>query len=292
MSRLFVLVQYLLPQHGLSRLTGWLASSSLLNNLLIRLFILCYRVDLEEAEIPEPDGFKNFNAFFTRSLKPGARPLANGSRVVLCPVDGAVSEIGRIDGDRILQAKGHSYTTARLLADAKMARVFDGGVFATLYLAPRDYHRIHMPLAGTLQKTLYVPGRLFSVNRTTASLVPGLFACNERLVCLFSTPAGAMALVLVGAMIVAGIETVWAGQACPNQEQRVKIIDYSGQTPPIQLIAGAELGHFKLGSTAIVLFEPGAVTLSSLLTANCKVRMGQRLGECLRTAEAAETSTA
>ena len=280
MSQLFVLLQHLVPQHGLSRLTGWLARSVLLKNLLIRLFIRRYRVNLGEAQIDDIDGFRNFNAFFTRALKSGARPLATGPGVVLCPVDGMVSELGAITGDRILQAKGHCYTTAGLLADDAVAREFHDGTFATLYLAPGDYHRIHMPMGGTLKKTLYVPGRLFSVNQRTAELVPELFARNERLVCLFDTAAGAMALVLVGAMIVAGIETVWAGQACPNRRRKLKTEDYSSRLPPVELAAGDELGCFRLGSTAIVLFTPGAVTLEPGLSVNTPVQMGQRLGIC------------
>ncbi|MCG8412580.1 MAG: archaetidylserine decarboxylase [Pseudomonadales bacterium] len=277
MSRLFVFIQYLLPHHGLSRLTGFFASGRFLKNSLIRLFVRRYKVDLSEAEISEVSDFENFNAFFTRALKPGARPLALESQGVLCPADGAVSEIGAIEEDRILQAKGRYYTTAQLLGDEEMAEQFYGGSFATIYLSPRDYHRVHMPLEGKLIKTLYVPGKLFSVNRVTANNVENLFARNERLVCLFETPAGAMAVVLVGAMIVAGIETVWAGQVCPNRERNIKETDYLNHSPPVQLATGAELGRFKLGSTAIVLFEPDSVQLEASLTADVPVQMGQLL---------------
>lgn len=277
MSRLFIFLQYLLPHHGLSRLTGFFARGSFLKNSLIRLFIKRYKVDLSEAEIFDVNDFENFNAFFTRALKPGARPLSQESQAVLCPADGAVSEIGPIEEDRILQAKGRYYTTAQLLGDEQLAERFYGGSFATIYLSPRDYHRVHMPLEGTLVKTLYVPGKLFSVNRVTANNVENLFARNERLVCLFETPAGTMAVVLVGAMIVAGIETVWAGQVCPNREHAIKVTDFLDHSPPIQLATGAELGRFKLGSTAIVLFEPNSVQLETSLAADTPVQMGQLL---------------
>lgn len=278
MSRLFIFLQYLLPHHLLSRITGRIARGRFLKNTLISLFIKRYNVDLSQAVSSDIEEFENFNAFFTRALKPGARPLAAESSAVVCPADGSISEIGAIDKDRILQAKGRYYTVGDLLADEEYADRFTGGSFATVYLSPRDYHRVHMPIEGRLLKTLYVPGKLFSVNRVTADSVPKLFARNERLVCLFDTPAGAMALVLVGAMIVAGIETVWAGEVCPNRESSIKQTDFASHTPPVQLATGAEMGRFKLGSTAIVLFEPGAVDLETNLVANSPVQMGQLLG--------------
>lgn len=277
MSRLFVLFQYVLPQHLLSRIAGRLARGQFLKNTLISLFIKRYRVDLSQAEITDINEFENFNAFFTRALKSDARPLAQEQDAILCPADGAISEIGAIDQERILQAKGRYYTISELIADTEFATRFEGGSFATVYLSPRDYHRVHMPLEGQLVKTLYVPGKLFSVNRTTADSVPNLFARNERLVCLFDTPIGAMAVVLVGAMIVAGIETVWAGDVCPNRDSSVKGTDYLSHSPPVQLATGAEMGKFKLGSTAIVLFEPGAVQLEPTLSADSPVQMGQIL---------------
>ncbi len=277
MSRLFVILQYLLPQHGLSRLLGKFAEGQFLKNQLIRVFIRRYKVDLSEAEITEPTQFENFNAFFTRALKAGSRPLATDPNAVICPADGSISEIGNIEEDRILQAKGRHYTVAQLLADEEDAKQFFGGSFATVYLSPRDYHRVHMPLEGRLLKTIYVPGKLFSVNQVTAASVPNLFARNERLVCLFDTPVGKMALVLVGAMVVAGIETVWAGQACPAATRESKHTDYTQTNPPLQLARGAEMGRFKLGSTAIVLFEAGAVALDNSLTAGTATRMGQQI---------------
>ena len=281
MSRLFIALQYLLPQHFLSRVVAKFAESKGFKKIFIRTFIRRYRVDLSEALIQEPDEFENFNAFFTRELRAGARPLAKDIGAVVCPADGAVSQLWPIVNNKLLQAKGRDYSVVDLLGgDAEMATLFQDGDFATIYLSPRDYHRVHMPLAGMLQKTIYVPGSLFSVNHATANSVANLFARNERLVCLFHTEAGPMALILVGAMIVAGIDTVWSGQVCPAPgAATIRSIDYSGHTPPITLATGAEMGRFRLGSTAIVLFGHGAVNLQSCLAANFSVCMGQLLGE-------------
>ena len=281
MSRLFVFFQYLIPQHALSRLLGKLAEGRMLKNMLISLFIKRYGVDLSEAEISDPKQFNNFNHFFTRALAANARPLAQEEGAVLCPADGSISEIGDIEENRILQAKGRHYTVAQLLADEDAAKTFHDGNFATVYLAPRDYHRVHMPMEGKLLQTTYVPGKLFSVNRVTANSVPNLFARNERLVCLFDTPAGKMALVLVGAMIVAGIETVWSGQVCPAPSRVVNRTNYEQASPAVQLARGVEMGRFKLGSTVIVLFEPGKVALSPALSAGSITRMGQLMGTLL-----------
>ena len=209
MSRLFILFQYLLPHHLLSRAVGILAQNHLLRKLFIRAFIRRYKVDLSQAKIQEVEKFENFNAFFTRELQADARPLSTAKGAIVCPADGAVSQLGDIADGNLLQAKGKHYSCQSLLAgDAQMAALFQSGKFATIYLSPRDYHRVHMPMAGILKKTIYVPGKLFSVNQTTAESVPNLFARNERLVCLFTTAAGPMAVILVGAMIVAGIDTV------------------------------------------------------------------------------------
>jgi len=278
-SRLFILLQYLLPHHALSRLTGKFAEGRFAKNLLISLFIRRYQVDLSDAENEDAEAFESFNAFFTRALKPNARPIADLPGAIVCPADGAISELGTIEEDRILQAKGRDYTVGQLLSDPELADSFIGGSFATVYLSPRDYHRVHMPAAGKLLRTIYVPGKLFSVNRTTANSVPDLFARNERLVCLFETANGLMALVLVGAMIVAGIETVWSGQICPGPNKARKLTDFSQHSPSIELAKGAEMGRFKLGSTAIVLFEPNAVVLDSALQADSPVRMGEHLAQ-------------
>lgn len=279
MSRLFIFLQYLLPHHALSRLTGKFAEGRFAKNLLISLFISRYQVDLSDAENEDPEAFESFNAFFTRALKPAARPINDLPGAIVCPADGAISELGAIEEDRILQAKGRDYTVGQLLSDPELADSFTGGSFATVYLSPRDYHRVHMPTAGKLLRTIYVPGKLFSVNRTTADSVPDLFARNERLVCLFETANGLMGLVLVGAMIVAGIETVWSGQICPGPNKARKLTDFSQHSPPIELAKGEEMGRFKLGSTAIVLFEPNAVILDSALQADSPVRMGEHLAQ-------------
>lgn len=275
----FVYLQYLLPQHALSRLTGMLARASTGRTLLMRAFIKRYGVDMSEAANHRLADFENFNAFFTRALRPGCRPLATAADAVLCPADGSISQLGNIDGEHIFQAKGHSYTITELLGgDASLGEAFRDGTFATVYLSPRDYHRVHMPMAGKLDSMVYVPGKLFSVNRATAAHVPGLFARNERVVCLFDTAAGPMAVILVGAMIVAAIETTWCGQVCPGFKQtQMRTQDYRGQLPRIEFAAGAEMGRFKLGSTAIVLFASGAVELDSSLQADSPVRMGQLL---------------
>jgi len=232
---------------------------------------------MSEALDPNLASYRSFNAFFTRALRPGARTI--DSSAIVSPADGAISQLGPIEGERIFQAKGQAFSTLELLGgDAQMAALFENGSFATIYLSPRDYHRVHMPCVGTLRQTIYIPGRLFSVNQLTAANVPRLFARNERLVCLFDTAHGPMALVLVGAMIVAGIETVWDGQVAPpltNSTPSRK--DFSAN--PIQLEKAAEMGRFKLGSTAILLFGRNAIQWQAALAAGTPVRMGQKLGE-------------
>lgn len=285
MSGWFVYLQYLLPQHLLSRLAGMIANARSGRTLLMRAFIKHYRVDMSEAVNSRLEDFENFNAFFTRALRKDCRPLALAANAVLCPADGSISQLGTISGERIFQAKGHDYTIAELLGgEPEMAERFRDGAFATVYLSPRDYHRVHMPVTGTLETMTYVPGKLFSVNRATAAHVPRLFARNERVVCLFDTAAGPMAVIMVGAMIVAAIETVWCGQVCPGSGPRKLFsLDYRTQEPPLQYAAGAEIGRFKLGSTAIVLFARGAVELEPSLTADAPVRMGQLLAQLTNT---------
>ena len=282
MPNLFVILQKLVPQHLLSRVVGRVAESGSLKKPFIRWFVTRYSVDMSDAQEQDPLAYENFNAFFTRALKAGARPLAEGindALPVLCPADGAISQLGEITEHGLLQAKGRYYTVADLLASDHDAADFDGGSFATVYLSPKDYHRVHMPVAGKLTKMSYVPGDLYSVNQQTAEGVPNLFARNERLVCLFDTELGPMAIVLVGAMIVAGIETVWAGRVCPGRDRReVQITQYDATVPAIELAAGAEIGRFYLGSTAIVLFGHAAVELNGKLAAESPVRMGQLLG--------------
>ncbi|WP_235902149.1 archaetidylserine decarboxylase [Pontixanthobacter gangjinensis] len=225
------------------------------------------------------DQFSSFNDFFTRSLKPGSRPLADAATEVLSPADGAVSQLGTIKQGRIFQAKGQSYTATELLGgDAALAAKFDGGSFMTIYLSPSDYHRVHMPVGGSLNSTAYIPGELFSVNTVTAENVPRLFSRNERLSCVFDTDHGSVASVMVGAMIVASIETVWSGLVTPHRKS-IDIQQFGGAAGPApKLAAGAEMGRFLLGSTVVLLFEPGKVHWSPELKAGHTLRMGQSIG--------------
>ncbi|MHA6492325.1 archaetidylserine decarboxylase [Pseudomonas borbori] len=283
-QRLFIFSQYLLPHHLLSRLIGFAADcrAAWFKDRLIGWFAKQYQVDMSEAQVENLNAFENFNAFFTRALKEGARPLDQSPGAVLCPADGAISQLGTIEHGRIFQAKGHSFSAAELLGgDTLRAAPFMGGAFATVYLSPKDYHRVHMPLTGTLKEMIYVPGRLFSVNQTTAENVPELFARNERVVCLFDTERGPMAVVLVGAMIVASIETVWAGLITPPKRALKSVRYDEAARAPIVLEKGAELGRFKLGSTAIVLFGPQQVQWAEELGPCSVVQMGQLLGKSL-----------
>lgn len=279
----FIWLQHLVPQHGLSRLAGRIAASGnpRVRHHLIRRFVRAYDVDMAEAERKAHE-YGSFNDFFTRSLKPGARPLADPAHFVLSPADGAVSQLGPIRDGRIFQAKGHEYTAAELLAgDPALAERFHHGSFVTVYLSPRDYHRVHMPVAGTLRQTRYVPGKLFSVNTATAGGVKGLFARNERLVSLFDTDLGEVAVVMVGAMIVAAIETVWAGRVEPHGRQVVEQ-GFPAEGPgTVQLAAGAEMGRFLLGSTVVLLFERSKVSWLEELGELSVLRMGEAIGRKL-----------
>jgi phosphatidylserine decarboxylase len=283
-ARLFVALQHALPQHRLSRLMYRLARCEWtpVKALLIQILLRAYRIDMHEAQDSDPRAYPHFNAFFTRALRPDARPLDPDPRAILSPVDGRVSQIGTITQDRLIQAKGRDYRIRDLLGgDARRAAAFEGGCFATLYLAPGDYHRIHMPLEGTLTWTQHVPGRLFSVNGITADLVPGLFTRNERVACGFDTPAGALVMVLVGAIFVGGIETVWAGEITPVGAA-ADSVGPREPTAAVCLARGAEMGRFNLGSTVILLFEPGQVTWTDGLTAGQPVRLGQMIGHRLK----------
>ncbi|MCK7544415.1 archaetidylserine decarboxylase [Marinobacter bryozoorum] len=284
LDRLFVLAQYALPQILISRLAGKLADSQPPTGILtavIRWFIGRYGVNMSEAADENPASYPTFNAFFTRELKPGLRPLAGGSETVISPVDGTISQVGQVGDDRVFQAKGQSFSLTELLGgDPDRAKPFQGGEFATLYLAPHDYHRIHMPLTGKLQEMAYVPGRLFSVNPVTAEAVPELFARNERVVTLFDTDAGPMAMVLVGAMIVGSVETRWGGVVAPGGARRaVTTSDYRHQSPGIRYERGDEMGRFRLGSTVILVFPKGATRWQESLQPGEKVRLGQAFGK-------------
>jgi phosphatidylserine decarboxylase len=275
-GRLFVWLQYALPQHALSRLT-WVCSRVRIpwfKNLLTRGFLRLFSVDMGEAAEPDPYRYGSFNEFFTRALRPDARPIDGDPATIASPVDGTVSECGTIEDDRLLQAKGREYSLEDLLAAQPWARTFAGGAFATIYLAPFNYHRIHMAVRGTLLETVYVPGRLFSVNAITARSVPRLFARNERVLTLFDTDFGRFALVLVGALNVGSIATVWAGDIAPAARRHTTRIP----GPAVTLAKGAELGRFNLGSTVILLFEPQRARWHPLLRAGSVVQLGQAIG--------------
>ena len=281
-ERLFVAVQHLLPQHLLSalmyRVARWRWRP--FKDALIGWFVRHFRVDMSLAAEIDPGAYPSFNAFFTRALRPGARPLAADPAALLCPADGALSQMGQIRDGVLFQAKGHNYTARDLLGgDERAAAVFAGGVFATIYLSPRDYHRVHMPLEGVLTAMTHLPGQLFSVNAVTARAVPGLFARNERVVCLFETKVGPMALILVGAIFVGSMETVWAGQVTPTRH---------GARPAagaVRLGRGEEMGRFNMGSTVILLLPPGVVTLDPGLKPGDPLCMGQALGRLNRAPE-------
>lgn len=282
-DRAAVWLQHALPKQALTELAGALARRPLgrVTQAAIRRFIARYGVDMSEAAQPDPAAYATFNDFFTRALRPGARPLAAADLV--CPVDGAISQCGALERDRILQAKGHGYTVAALLGgdEEGLAAAFTDGTFATLYLSPRDYHRIHMPCTGRLQRMVHVPGTLFSVNPATARGVPGLFARNERVVCWFEGQRRdgrrfPFVLVLVGATIVGSMATVWHGVVNPPRPGRVRRWDYDGRD--LTLAQGAEMGRFLLGSTVIVLLPPGVARLTPDWAADRPVRMGEAMG--------------
>ncbi|WP_116367171.1 archaetidylserine decarboxylase [Parahaliea mediterranea] len=280
MDSLFIALQHIVPQHLLSRFTGWLAerrSPLWLKNWVIRRFIAHFGVDMSEAAEPDPTRYGNFNAFFTRALRDGVRPIDDAPLV--CPADGAISQLGTINEHSIFQAKGRHYSTWALLGgDAARVAQFRNGRFATIYLSPRDYHRVHMPVAGRLTSSCYIPGDLYSVNNVTAENVDRLFARNERLVCYFDTQYGPVAMVLVGAMIVAGIETVWSGQVAPPPRQMVQA-NYQAAPDAVELAKGQEMGRFKLGSTVILLLPEGAPDWLNHFTAGTPTRLGEALAQ-------------
>ena len=276
-DRLAVLPQYLLPKQALTALMGRLAHArgGVWTTAVIRRFIARYGVDMAEAANPDPTAYATFNEFFTRALRPGIRPVAAAD--LICPVDGAVSQLGPIERDQIFQAKGHHYSTTALLGgDAALAKRFENGHFATIYLSPRDYHRIHMPCAGRLVRMVHVPGALFSVNPTTARGVPGLFARNERVVCVFESDAGPFVMVLVGATIVGSMATVWHGQVNPPRTGQLRSWGYADKD--IALRQGEEMGRFLLGSTVVLLFPAGSLRFNAEWGPATPVRLGQSMG--------------
>jgi phosphatidylserine decarboxylase len=277
-DQLAVLPQYLMPKLAMTRLAGRIASAEwgALTTWVIEGFISRYKVNMSEAVHEDPAHYKSFNEFFTRPLKEGVRHLASSSWV--CPVDGAISQCGAIELDQIFQAKGHQYSTRALVGgDAALAAQFQNGQFATLYLSPRDYHRIHMPIAGRLLRMIHVPGDLFSVNPTTARGVPGLFARNERVVCEFETAQGPMVLVLVGATIVGSMATVWHGQVNPPRPGIVREWHYDTQNVLLQ--KGEEMGRFLLGSTVVMLFQQNSIAFPTDWLSTRPLQMGEAMSQ-------------
>ena len=278
-DRLFATVQLALPTRFLSWLMYLITRLEWpwFKNWFIRVFMRGFNISLAEAEHPQPEDYASFNAFFTRALKPDARGIAPAP-AFLSPVDGTISQLGSVRDGRIFQAKGHEYSAVELLGgDALTAREFIGGQFATIYLAPYNYHRIHMPVSGRLRHWRYVPGRLFSVNPATARAMPGLFARNERVVAIFDTDIGPLAMVLVGALFVGSMETVWAGQISPPHKRHSEGGNFITNLP-IKLSRGDEMGRFNMGSTVILLTAPGAVQWDGVARPGATVRMGQALG--------------
>ncbi|MBN8443792.1 MAG: phosphatidylserine decarboxylase [Thauera sp.] len=279
-DRLAVLPQYLLPKQALTVLAGKLAGARAggLTTAVIRWFVGRYGVNMDEAANPDVASYPTFNDFFTRPLRAGARPLADAD--LICPVDGAISQFGAIEREQIFQAKGHAYSTTALVGgDAELGARFANGAFATLYLSPRDYHRIHMPCAGRLRRMIYVPGELFSVNPTTARGVPGLFARNERVVCVFESDVGPFVLVLVGATIVGSMATVWHGVVNPPRTPNVR--DWVYEDGQVVLKKGDEMGRFLLGSTVVMLFPQGRLRFNRDWAPARAIRMGEAMGSAL-----------
>jgi len=270
-----VTLQYILPQRALSNLAGWLANSERpwLKNYLIRYFLNRFTVDMSEAIVANPYDYPSFNAFFTRQLKPERRPIVQGATQIASPADGFISQIGSIQEDTLLQAKGFHFTLVDLLGGSeKRAAPFKNGAFATIYLAPKDYHRVHMPFTGKLRESIFIPGKLFSVDPQTTTGIPNLFARNERLVCIFDTSEGPMAVIMVGAMLVGSMETVWHAKTQSTEMIRES---YAGS---LQLSRGAEMGYFKMGSTVIILFGKDKATWAETLHPDSSVRMGEEIG--------------
>ena len=258
---LFICLQYMIPQALTSRLVSKLADSKnkTLKNYLINLAIKKFEINIDEAESANIDDYDSFNAFFTRKLKDGARPLTENAGIVISPADGVLSEFGKIENNTLIQAKGKDFSLKALIADSSETNFTD---FATVYLSPKDYHRVHMPIDGKLTKMVYIPGKLFSVNKTTASKIDSLFAKNERLVCYFDTKIGEVAVIFVGALLVAGIETVWHGKIAPNYYSSVQTWDYNSEQYKIEFKKGDTLGWFNFGSTIVNLFPENKVSFS------------------------------
>lgn len=276
--------QYILPKKALSKIVDYLArvEFKLWKNVLIKTIVTLYKVDLKEAQREQVADYVSFNDFFTRHLKPTARHFPINTTSILSPVDGAISQIGNLQGNRLIQAKGKDYGLEQLLGhDTESVRRLHNGLFTTLYLSPRDYHRIHMPATGTLKKSIYISGERFGVGDATVRNVRDLFARNERFVSIFETEMGMMALVMVGAIFVGSMETVWLGQIQPSKKQRLLVQDDTAK--PITLNQGQEFGHFNMGSTVILIFEQDRLHWSPDLTLNSPIQVGQALGKVQKT---------
>ena len=276
-TKLFILFQHCVPQHGLSRLASYFADCKItfIKNFLIHQFSKKYWVDLSDAQRQSPRDYISFNDFFTRELKQGARVVDSSPQSLTSPADGSFSQLGHIEDEQLFQAKGHRFSIEDLLARRDLVDSYRNGLFATIYLSPKDYHRVHMPFDGLLVSTSYIPGDLFSVNTTTTQNISNLFSRNERLVCHFETEFGPMCVILVGAMIVAGIETVWSGQVSPAKTRHIV---HSSIEQPISIKKGEELGRFKLGSTAIILLPKGVAAWKTEFTPGSPIKMGQAIG--------------
>lgn len=276
---MFIILQKMLPKRVLSRFMSGLAHSrcQFFKNWAIHRFSRYYQVDLTESLITDCQQFPSFNDFFIRQLKPGVRPLPTDSKAIACPADGSISEVGQITQAKLLQAKGEWYSLTGLLnGDIQLSQCFQNGSFLTVYLAPKNYHRVHMPITGKLTQMIYVPGKLFSVNAASVQGIPGLFNRNERVICLFETAAGPMAVILVAAMLIGGIVTTWHGRVTPQAAAKSIATHYSHSN--ITLQQGEELGYFEWGSTVIVLFGPDCSSWDSALCSGQAVRMGQSIG--------------
>jgi phosphatidylserine decarboxylase len=277
-----VLPQYALPHHALSGLMSKLThcQNKAWKNLFIKSIVQMYGVNMQEAKFQDLDHYPSFNDFFTRELKDGARQITSAADAIACPADGEVSQAGPISNGRIFQAKGHEYSALELLGgDAQRARAFENGSFATIYLSPKDYHRLHMPLTGSLKEMVHIPGRLFSVNNTTVGAVPNLFARNERVACIFDTEAGPMALILVGAIFVSSVETVWHGVVTPPSISAPRTWRYADNAPTLE--KGVEMGRFNMGSTIIVLFGKEKTAWNDDFISGKAVQLGEAIGQTL-----------
>ncbi|MGB1648951.1 MAG: archaetidylserine decarboxylase [Cycloclasticus sp.] len=275
MAKLFILLQHILPQHGLSALMHKLArcKTPWVKNTMINFIVKRFGVNMSEAFEPNPEAYETFNAFFTRKLRDDVRPLERGRTTISCPVDGTISQIGRIDNGEVFQAKGKSFNLSALLGNDALASEFEDGQFTTIYLSPKDYHRIHFPIGGALKKMVHVPGDLFSVNPTTVATIDELFARNERVIAFFDTPAGPMAMVMVGAIFVSSIETVWYGEVTPPRHNQIR--HWSYQDKKLKYKKNEEMARFNMGSTVVLLYGKDKVTWAEGLAAGDTVQHGQ-----------------